>query len=63
MIREIYKMLSYGCGVYIFTSDDPFASIGMEQEELYGEYVARQVNRMLMKQQSLEWLMEQHIVI
>ena len=36
-------MLSYGCGVYIFTSDDPFASIGMEQEELYGEYVARQV--------------------
>ena len=31
LIREIYKMLSYGCGVYIFTSDDPFASIGMEQ--------------------------------
>ena len=43
LIREIYKMLSYGCGVYIFTSDDPFASIGMEQEKLYGEYVARQL--------------------
>lgn len=38
LIREIYKVLSYGCGVYVFSSDDPFASVGIAQEELYEEY-------------------------
>lgn len=43
LIREIYKVLSYGCGVYVFSSDDPFASVGIAQEELYEEYIKRQM--------------------
>lgn len=43
LIHEIYKVLSYGCGVYVFSSDDPFASVGIAQEDLYEEYIKRQI--------------------
>lgn len=33
-LEEFYKMLSYGCGVYIFSADDPFRSVGIAQEQL-----------------------------
>ena len=32
---EIYNRLAYGCGYYIFRSDDPFRSIGIRQGEFY----------------------------
>lgn len=34
-LMELYNMLSYGCGVYIFSSEDPFRSVGIKQEELF----------------------------
>ena len=34
-------MLAYGCGIYIFSSDDPFASVGISQVDLYQQYVSR----------------------
>ena len=42
-IEEIYRMLAYGCGIYIFSSDDPFASVGISQVDLYEQYVSRQM--------------------
>lgn len=42
-IKELYKMLSYGCGHYIFSSENPFASVGIAQEELYDQYLVRQM--------------------
>ena len=32
---NIFKVLSYGCGYYIFTTDDPFASISKKQIDFY----------------------------
>ncbi|WP_406547802.1 hypothetical protein [Succinimonas sp.] len=34
-LKDIYQVLTEGCGVYLFRSDDPFASIGINQEEFY----------------------------
>ena len=41
LLREIYKRLSYGCGYYIFPSEDPFASIGMRQPVYYEMMIKR----------------------
>ena len=38
---EIYDRLAYGCGVYIFRSDDPFQSIGSRQGDFYPRLAAR----------------------
>ena len=35
LLLSLYKMLCYGCGYYIFSTDDPFNSIGMQQPNLY----------------------------
>lgn len=32
---QLYNRLAYGCGYYIFRSDDPFGSIGIRQAEFY----------------------------
>ena len=32
---ELYKRLAYGCGIYIFPSEDPFRAIGTRQAEFY----------------------------
>lgn len=34
LLDALYEMLCYGCGYYIFNTDNPFRSIGMEQVEL-----------------------------
>ncbi|WP_026684836.1 hypothetical protein [Heyndrickxia coagulans] len=35
LLEKLYEMLCYGCGYYIFNTDNPFRSIGMEQVELF----------------------------
>lgn len=34
LLLDLYIMLCYGTGYYIFNTDDPFSSVGIEQEEL-----------------------------
>ncbi len=41
LLRELYKRLCYGCGYYIFPSDDPFASIGIRQPVFYDMMIKR----------------------
>ncbi len=38
---EIYNRLAYGCGYYIFPTEDPFASIRRRQGDFYPVMVAR----------------------
>ena len=38
---EIYNRLAYGCGYYIFRSDDPFRSIGSRQGDFYPRLAAK----------------------
>lgn len=39
-LMKLYDMLSYGCGTYIFSSNDPFRSVGIRQEELFDHVIA-----------------------
>lgn len=41
LLRELYKRLAYGCGYYIFHSEDPFQSIGIRQPDFYDMLVKR----------------------
>ncbi len=41
LLRGIYKRLAYGCGYYIFCSEDPFQSIGIRQPDFYGMLIKR----------------------
>lgn len=41
LLREIYKRLSYGCGYYTFSSEDPFKAIGITQPDFYDMLVKR----------------------
>lgn len=34
-LKELFLLLCQGCGTYIFRSDDPFRSIGIEQEKFF----------------------------
>ena len=38
---EIYNRLAYGCGYYIFPTEDPFAAIRRRQDEYYSMMIAR----------------------
>lgn len=35
LLEAIYKLMCHGCNYYIFSSDDPFRSIGWQQPDLY----------------------------
>ncbi len=35
LIENLFAMLSYACGHYIFNTEDPFRSVGIEQIELF----------------------------
>lgn len=35
LFRDLYRMLCYGCNCYIFSTDDPFRSVGWDQPELF----------------------------
>lgn len=41
LLRELYQRLCYGCGYYIFPSDDPFQSIGIRQPVFYDMLIKR----------------------
>lgn len=41
LLLKLYSMLSHGCNSYIFSTDDPFRSVGMTQPELYHLVAAR----------------------
>ncbi len=41
LLRLLYRKLSYGCGYYIFRSDDPFNSIGIRQPDFYAKLLNR----------------------
>lgn len=41
LLREIYKRLAYGCGYYIFSSEDPFQSVGIRQPDFYDMLIRR----------------------
>lgn len=35
LLEKLYKVLCYGCGYAIFSSDDPFRSIGISQQDFF----------------------------
>lgn len=41
LITKLYKLLCTACGYYLFSSDDPFRSVGIGQEEFYRKVLAR----------------------
>lgn len=40
LLTAIYNVLCQGCGVYLFSSEDPFASVGIGQQDFYRDVVA-----------------------
>ncbi|GAU78551.1 hypothetical protein [Fusibacter sp. 3D3] len=41
LLFKLYEMLSYACGYYLFNTENPFRSIGMDQTELLYTVIAR----------------------
>ena len=41
LLRELYNRLAYGCGYYIFPSEDPFQAVGIRQPDFYDMLVKR----------------------
>lgn len=41
LLKKLYEMLCYACGRYLFKSDDPFRSVGIEQPALYETIISR----------------------
>lgn len=41
LLEKLYKMLSYACGYYIFSTEDPFRSVGIEQTTLIHIIISR----------------------
>lgn len=43
LLKKLYEMLCYGCCYYIFNTDNPFRSVGIEQTQLLGTIIARKL--------------------
>lgn len=41
LLTKLYKMMCTGCGYYLFTSYDPFRSVGIGQQEFYRKVLVR----------------------
>jgi hypothetical protein len=41
LLNLIYRMLSHGCNYWIFSTDNPFSSVGFEQTELLSIVIAK----------------------
>lgn len=41
LLTKLYKMLCTACGYYLFSSDDPFRSVGIGQEEFFRKVLTR----------------------
>ncbi|QSO47516.1 hypothetical protein [Alicyclobacillus mengziensis] len=39
LMEELYKLLCQACGVYLFSSDDPFRSVGITQVDFYDRVI------------------------
>lgn len=59
LLMDLYKVLCEGCGVYLFTSEEPFASVGVVQRSFYRNVVA--VNART--KQPDEWIKEAILLI
>ena len=43
LLKQLFKMLSHACGYYLFRTEDPFNSVGIEQKELLSMVLSRMV--------------------
>ncbi|MDD4569648.1 MAG: hypothetical protein PHE70_05930 [Tepidanaerobacteraceae bacterium] len=43
LLEKLYEMLCYACGYYIFSTDNPFRSVGIEQTELLDIVITRKL--------------------
>jgi hypothetical protein len=43
LLTKLYEMLSYGCAYYIFNTDNPFRSVGIEQTDLLDSIIKRKL--------------------
>lgn len=43
LLLKLYEMLSYACGYYIFNTENPFRSVGIEQTSLLETVIARRL--------------------
>lgn len=41
LMKELYELVCYACGGYVFNTEDPFLSVGIEQAEFYDEVISR----------------------
>ncbi len=41
LLAKLYAMLSYACAYWLFSTDDPFRSIGIEQQDLLDAVIVR----------------------
>ena len=50
LLEKLYDMLSYACGYYIFSTDNPFRSVGMEQTALLDSIIIRKLGNGINKE-------------
>lgn len=56
LLEDIYQVLAQGCNVYLFSSEDPFASIKVAQEEFYEAIVSRVFHKECTSENAIEVL-------
>ncbi len=49
-VEKLYEMLCYACGYYIFNTDDPFRSVGIEQTALLDMVITRKLGSSISKE-------------
>lgn len=50
LLEKLYNMLCYACGYYIFSTDDPFRSVGIEQTVLLDVIIIRKFGNEINKE-------------
>jgi len=50
LLEKLYEMLCYACGCYIFSTDDPFRSVGIEQTVLLDIVIKRKLGSGISKE-------------
>lgn len=40
LLAELYKLICKACGIYLFNTEDPFMSVGIDQPEFYRNVIA-----------------------
>ncbi|WP_297418914.1 hypothetical protein [Clostridium sp.] len=50
LLEKLYNMLCYGCGYYIFSTDNPFRSVGIEQVVLLDTVIVRKLGNGINKE-------------